>query len=84
MKGSKCRHTIVTLMRSDKLFIVGQKWCGYTQKAVNACAHVPVVYLDEYEDAMSTIDWLHSHYTQRTVPMIFRGKELLGGSEYFD
>lgn len=81
MSKTNCRGIITNLMDNDMLFIVGQRWCGYTKKAVIAHAGVPVIYLDEFADAMRTIDWLQCSYKYTTVPMIFKGYKLLGGSE---
>ena len=80
---SNCKPMIEEYMRRNMLFIIGQGWCGFTRRAVTAAPDVPVIYLDQYADGLKVLSSLQRHYNHRTVPMIFKGREFLGGSEYF-
>lgn len=79
---NNCRNDIEKLLRGNELFIVGQSWCSYTQKAINSAPeNTTYVLLDEHRDAIDVADWLMHKYNHWTVPLVFHGGVLLGGSE---
>ena len=78
------REQIQQAMATGQTFVVGMRWCPYTQRAVhNAPKNAQILFLEDYSDFADTLDWLKQSFQHDTVPLVFIDGEFCGGSEVF-